>query len=516
MTNEFEVLVRKSYLEIVNILLEKYGPAKYDYFCFKDCSFVNAKVSRMSEGLYCHHIDEDKAIKLSSSGNAMANPFKYQRTDRLVYCNVLEHLLLHLKIVIEPKHKDANKNEIQGIGGVRQFICPIINDYLSGYKYKNEKSKKAFDIVDNLFEKYIFILRWFFSEYDKDREEPSLFCKTAMSQTLRTGEVVESVYNALIVPDEKDKISAEEINELEKASESGDPEATFELGEIYYIGKKVIINRERAFRYFSESAKKDHLPSILKIAEFYKNGIGVDSDINQAVSFYEKAAIQNSIYAIVQLGKIYLNNYKDYEKAITFFEKAVQMGSLDTYLLLQDTYMCQDKYTDAIVTNQKLINLVKDNEKYQTIMISAYRNLESMVLSKKWNNKLATKWYTQEIESGDKHAIYYLARLYQKMRKTSRNVAKAIALLELCYENNIYEALVDLGDVHLFSNYRLNDVKKALKYYELAGDFGVAQGYKRLASYYRARKDSESDLIKAKEYAKKAKKFESKQREINA
>ena len=37
MTNEFEELVKKSYLEIVEILVKKYCPARYDYFCSESC-----------------------------------------------------------------------------------------------------------------------------------------------------------------------------------------------------------------------------------------------------------------------------------------------------------------------------------------------------------------------------------------------------------------------------------------------------------------------------------------------
>ena len=55
-----------TYSELVEYLLKKYGPAKYDYFCTESCKSKNSKVSRTSEGLYCHHIDEDKAIMLSN------------------------------------------------------------------------------------------------------------------------------------------------------------------------------------------------------------------------------------------------------------------------------------------------------------------------------------------------------------------------------------------------------------------------------------------------------------------
>lgn len=54
--------------------------------------------SRTSEGLLCHHIDEDKVSVLSDPHFAKDYPFSYQKKDRLVYCDYIEHLLLHYKL----------------------------------------------------------------------------------------------------------------------------------------------------------------------------------------------------------------------------------------------------------------------------------------------------------------------------------------------------------------------------------------------------------------------------------
>lgn len=125
-----------TYDELVDYLLKKYGSAQYDYFCNESCKSKNPKVSRTNEGLFCHHIDENKAILLCNDKFAVSNPFEYQKANRLVYCNVLEHLILHIKIVEEPKNKNANPLEIQGICGIIRFICPQINDYFNGYEFK--------------------------------------------------------------------------------------------------------------------------------------------------------------------------------------------------------------------------------------------------------------------------------------------------------------------------------------------------------------------------------------------
>lgn len=204
---EIEKLLKMSYLEMVNYLLEKYGNAKYDYFFNATCAFKNQKVSRSSEGLYCHHIDEDKAIMLSMSKYAKKNPFSYQKAERLVYCNILEHLILHLKICLEPRHKDANEKEVHGIGGAITYICKDINNYLGGYEFKREYIITAFSILEEVEKNYLRILKWFFSTLEENLPVSFAIEKKAMS-TMTDGRILDKVYQELIRMDQTEEIPA--------------------------------------------------------------------------------------------------------------------------------------------------------------------------------------------------------------------------------------------------------------------------------------------------------------------
>lgn len=155
----YEKMLSMSYDEIVKLFLKKYGAAKHDYFTDRECTIKNKLVSRTSEGLFCHHIDEDKAIMLSNDAYAAKNPFEYQKKNRLVYCNLLEHLLLHVKIAEEPRNPDANENELPGIGGAINYICKQLNDIYAGKEPTDEWRKKATALVKNNFDDYIRILR---------------------------------------------------------------------------------------------------------------------------------------------------------------------------------------------------------------------------------------------------------------------------------------------------------------------------------------------------------------------
>ncbi|AGM26074.1 hypothetical protein SSYRP_v1c04820 [Spiroplasma syrphidicola EA-1] len=141
-----EELLSMTYDECVDSLLKKYGSVPKDYFLDADCIKKTPGITRGKEGLYIHHIDEDKAILLSTPDHARLNSFDYQKADRLVYCNLLEHLVLHIKIVEYP-NVEQNYGQICGIGGITNFIVPELNDIYSGIVYKQEWKKKVIEVV---------------------------------------------------------------------------------------------------------------------------------------------------------------------------------------------------------------------------------------------------------------------------------------------------------------------------------------------------------------------------------
>ena len=191
----FLKMLNSSYLENVKYLLKKYGTVKHNYFKDTNCTEKNTLISRTNEGLYCHHIDEDKAIMLSNDKYAAANPFEYQKADRLVYCNLLEHLLLHVKIAENP-NEDANEGELPGIGGAINFICKDLNDIYAGKEPADEWRKKVAEKVKDSFEDYIAILRYLWNVVESNPLYKAIITKEMLCVGW-DGKVVKEVMNAL-------------------------------------------------------------------------------------------------------------------------------------------------------------------------------------------------------------------------------------------------------------------------------------------------------------------------------
>lgn len=194
-TSYYESMLKTNYQDIVSALLKKYGSAKHNYFKDTACKIKNPLVTRTNEGLFCHHIDEDKAIMLCNDKFAVNNPFEYQKSDRLVYCNLLEHLLLHVKIAENPS-PDANENELPGIGGAINFICKDLNDIYSGKKFSDEWRKNVADKVKDNFDDYIIILRYLWNIVEKNPVYKAIITKEMLCVGW-DGKVVKEVMNAL-------------------------------------------------------------------------------------------------------------------------------------------------------------------------------------------------------------------------------------------------------------------------------------------------------------------------------
>jgi len=189
-------MLNSSYADIVKYLLKKYGAAKHDYFKDTACTTKNPQVSRTAEGLYCHHIDEDKAIMLSNDQYAAANPFDYQKASRLVYCNILEHLLLHVKIAAEHA-EETIEGEILGIGGAVNFICKELNDIYAGKEFADEWRRKIASVVKNNFDDYIMVLRYLWDLVEKNPMFKACITRETLCKGY-DGNVVPAVLAALV------------------------------------------------------------------------------------------------------------------------------------------------------------------------------------------------------------------------------------------------------------------------------------------------------------------------------
>ena len=154
--NEYEKVKSLTYLEYCDYLQKKYGIGNCDYFT--ENWSKKPKVTRTKEGLFAHHKYEDHAILLGEVEHAKKNPYEWQRAENIVYCDWLEHLLLHI-LICEYPSKDKNVFEDVGVGGATSYIIPELNDLYSGMDITLPWKQNCFDIIKNDVETYVKLVK---------------------------------------------------------------------------------------------------------------------------------------------------------------------------------------------------------------------------------------------------------------------------------------------------------------------------------------------------------------------
>lgn len=208
-----------TYDEYVQYLLNKYGAAQCNYFT-PDWK-KNPNRSRTSEGLECHHIDEDKYPLLSNEMIARQCPYEFQKADRLVYADRIEHLLLHVKLC----------REGLGVGwdcGVKTLIQATNEMYqtppTSGWQLNvYNKIKDHFDVYIEILDR-ILLLIW----NDDNVTVPAPVIDIIKEESLDSEEQMKrlwSFYFAFyIVPDRSGKIESAYFAHLDNQESNTTPQ----------------------------------------------------------------------------------------------------------------------------------------------------------------------------------------------------------------------------------------------------------------------------------------------------
>ena len=128
----------------------------------------------------------------------------------------------------------------------------------------------------------------------------------------------------------RNKYNQDFSSELVKAAKKGDKLAQYWLGDCYYYGRGVSINKDKAFNWYLKAAEQGLDSAQICLANCYSKGEGVEKDINMALSWIKKATSQNNANAISSLGWYYIEGeavQPDTVKALALFRESVNKGS---------------------------------------------------------------------------------------------------------------------------------------------------------------------------------------------
>jgi localization factor PodJL len=121
---------------------------------------------------------------------------------------------------------------------------------------------------------------------------------------------------------------------LREAADSGDPKAMYEIGNRYAEGRGVDTDMEQAAAWYERAAEIDYALAQYRLGNLYEKGNGVERDIGQAMNWYERAAKQGNASAMHNLAVLHAmggtDGEADNDRAARWFLEAAELGVKDS------------------------------------------------------------------------------------------------------------------------------------------------------------------------------------------
>jgi uncharacterized protein len=251
-------------------------------------------------------------------------------------------------------------------------------------------------------------------------------------------------------------LSAAEISDQKRKSDSGDAAAQYTLGKAYESGNGVPSNSNQAAIYYRKAADQGNAKAQNSLAVLYWLGDGVEKDRTEAVRWYRKAARQGNANAMFNLGAAYYNGegvgVSD-TFAYAWFLLSSEAGSSSgkDAAKRSQSERGPSAYGDACLTIAQMYEKGEDLPK---------------------NFELAKTWYQKAADNGSREAFLDLASLYLD----ASDYQRARPLCETAAKEQMTGGYYCLGYLYQNGFGIIQNTKQAFKNYELA-----ARGANRVA-----------------------------------
>lgn len=122
-----------------------------------------------------------------------------------------------------------------------------------------------------------------------------------------------------------------QVDALIKKADSGDVNAMFEVGKMYYYGTNVQPSVESAVHYLKASADGGNVDACIMYYLMLKGGQGVKQDVNLAFKYCKAAADKKSPQALFELGSLYqqgIGCQQNMQEACKYYKMGADLGNM--------------------------------------------------------------------------------------------------------------------------------------------------------------------------------------------
>lgn len=280
---------------------------------------------------------------------------------------------------------------------------------------------------------------------------------------------------------------------LEEATELGNIEAYYRLAYIYMYEKE-FRNYEKAFLLFEIAANNDNEKAMNSLAYMYKNGLGVNMDLEEAYNWYYLAANKGIDEAKLHLADLYLKgygSYEDFDLILEFSRELAERNNVQAFFMLGDL---TNNSEEAIYWYKKAFNLGHKNLAIQ--IAYRYINLNE--------EKEAYSWFLKASEQYNADAYYNLGYLNIYGTSIKTNPIAAISYFENAANRGNVKAMNALAYLYKIGLGTDIDYDKAFYWYKKSAELGDRESMEQLAYLYKYGFGTEENKYRAKKWFKDA------------
>lgn len=276
----------------------------------------------------------------------------------------------------------------------------------------------------------------------------------------------------------------------------GDSEACYRLGVRYDYGiEGTSQNFTSAIGWYRAADAYGYNRASSAIGYLYLNGCGVDADINQAISYFDRAISLYDTEGYVGIGRCALavldSDETAAERAFSNFSVAAEKEDLDGIYYLGYVYEkgigCVADPDKAISYYQSVTASDSKETEDQFAINEAYTRLGLMALSEtteKLDKSNSISYLESAADRKYAPAEYYLGVIYEKGLGVKKDYDTALSWLESAAQRDYAPALNEIGYMY-FNGLGVDvDYEQALYYQKLAAALGYEKAQVNLGYLY--------------------------------
>lgn len=243
---------------------------------------------------------------------------------------------------------------------------------------------------------------------------------------------------------------------MKQAADQKHPFAQYFLGALYYEGKHIRKNINKALHYLSLATEQNEPHALTQMGFIYMEGEYINQDINKAINYFIFASKNNNDKAQSTLGVMYQFGYKvdrDIEKAIEYYKMAAKKDNCFALHHLGDIYFKKQEINKAIY----YYTCAADNNHTKSRFALAIIYHQGKHVERDLDK--AIHYYKEASSMNDQYAKNNLSIIY----KNKKNITYAIELLnEAINQNNDVLALFNLAHIYLYGEMVHVDIDKSI------------------------------------------------------